>query len=636
MAEHPHPALEAQTTLKRHVWDLIRTHRIGLLMALLLMPLSAVMAMLLPYLTKVAIDELIVPAAQSGDVASIYDRLVRLALLAGGVVLGGYVADALYVSILQRTGQRMIARLREAVYQRTLRLPRTFFDTHPIGTVLTRVTSDIEALGEALATGALSMFMDGLKTVAYLAMMFLLDWRLTLVLLLTLPLLVLVVGFFQSRIRRAFFRARQALSEATGYLQECLNGIKTIQLYAAERVAMQRFKALNARFYRAQNHSNFYDALLFALVEGISTLTIAFMLWYSAGELLRGLLTLGVLVAFMEYIQRLFVPVREFSQQIAVLQRAAGALDHINELFHVSLDPKELASAATPGDGAATAAAGIAAVAAGTPGAPVSPLPAGGAPVAKEHIERIEFENVHFRYKPDGPEILKGVSFTLRRGQTLAIVGATGSGKSSIVRLLIRAYGGYQGSIRINGEELRGISAERLSRFISVVHQDVFLFGGSIGFNISMARAGLDEAAVRQAARYVNADGFIGALEGGYDFPVLQGGANLSAGQGQLIAFARAVAAQTDVIVLDEATSAVDSMTEHLIQAAVGKLYEDKTVIAIAHRLSTIRKADTIVVLDAGRIMETGNHEELLARKGYYAQLVAHTDATGLIPSTSP
>ena len=625
MTENAQPVLEAQTTLKRHVWDLLRVHRTGLLIALLLMPLSAVLAMLLPYLTKIAIDELIVPAAQTGDVASIYERLVRLVLLAGGVVLGGYAADALYVSILQRTGQRMIAALREAVYRRTLRLPRTFFDTHPIGSVLTRVTSDIEALGEALATGALSMFLDALKTVAYLVMMFVLDWRLTLLLLLTLPLMALLVGFFQARIRRAFFRARQALSEATGYLQECLNGIKTIQLYGAERMALKRFKALNARFYSAQNYSNFYDALLFALVEGLSTLTIAFMLWYSAGELLRGLLTLGVLLAFMEYIQRLFVPMREFSQQIAVLQRAAGALDHINELFHVSLDPKELMVAGSA-SGALSAAG---------PAAPPAGPPPGEAPVRTEQIEHIEFENVRFRYKTDGPEILKGISFSMRRGQTLAIVGATGSGKSSIIRLLIRAYGGYQGSIRINGEELRAISAARLSRFISVVHQDVFLFGGSIGFNISMARTELDKAAVRQAARYVNADGFISALEGGYDFQVLQGGANLSAGQGQLIAFARAVAAQTDVIVLDEATSAVDSMTEQLIQAAVGKLYEDKTVIAIAHRLSTIRKADTILVLDAGRIMEAGNHEELLARKGYYANLVAHTDATGIIQTTS-
>ncbi|MCZ6533183.1 MAG: ABC transporter ATP-binding protein [SAR324 cluster bacterium] len=584
--------------LVRLLGPLLSAHRFKLLVVLAMMPISSVLAALVPYLTKVAIDSYIVPAAQTGVLETVYQPLLNLVGLAALVVVGGYLADAVYLSILQRVGQGVIAQLRDTVYARTLRLPRAYFDTHPIGTVLTRVTSDIEALGETLATGSVSMLVDILKTLAFLAMMFALDWRLTLVLLLIIPVLVLMIAFFQARVRSSFFLARQALSEATGYLQECLSGIKTVQLYGAEQLAVRNFAQRNKRHYRAQNASNLYDALLFSLVEGVTTLALALMLWYSAGELLSGLLTLGVLVAFMEYIQRMFVPVREFTQQIAVLQRAMAALDHISELVQVPLDPAEVEQPGQQGweDGA---------------------------------FQSLQFENVRYRYRAEGPEILKGISFSLSRGKTLAIVGATGSGKSTLLRLLTRAYDGYEGSIRINGVELREISAARLSSLISMVHQNVFLYRGSVAFNIGMDREGITPLQIETASRYVNAHGFVHRLEGGYDFEIVQGGANLSAGEGQLIALARAVVAEAEMIVLDEATSSVDSVTESLIQQAVSKLYADKTVIAVAHRLSTIRSADTILVLDAGQIAEAGSHEQLLRQGGLYAALVGEMQGEG-------
>ncbi|MCZ6842387.1 MAG: ABC transporter ATP-binding protein [SAR324 cluster bacterium] len=584
--------------LVRLLGPLLYAHRFKLLVVLAMMPISSVLAALVPYLTKVAIDSYIVPAAQTGVLETVYQPLLNLVGLAALVVVGGYLADAVYLSILQRVGQGVIAQLRDTVYARTLRLPRAYFDTHPIGTVLTRVTSDIEALGETLATGSVSMIVDILKTLAFLAMMFALDWRLTLVLLLIIPVLVLMIAFFQARVRSSFFLARQALSEATGYLQECLSGIKTVQLYGAEQLAVRNFAQRNKRHYRAQNASNLYDALLFSLVEGVTTLALALMLWYSAGELLSGLLTLGVLVAFMEYIQRMFVPVREFTQQIAVLQRAMAALDHISELVQVPLDPAEVEQPGQQGweDGA---------------------------------FQSLQFENVRYRYRAEGPEILKGISFSLSRGKTLAIVGATGSGKSTLLRLLTRAYDGYEGSIRINGVELREISAARLSSLISMVHQNVFLYRGSVAFNIGMDREGITPLQIETASRYVNAHGFVHRLEGGYDFEIVQGGANLSAGEGQLIALARAVVAEAEMIVLDEATSSVDSVTESLIQQAVSKLYADKTVIAVAHRLSTIRSADTILVLDAGQIAEAGSHEQLLRQGGLYAALVGEMQGEG-------
>lgn len=607
----PTPLRSGGGNLVRVFLPLLRRYRTRLALVPVLMPLSALLAMAVPYLTKVAIDEIIVPASRAGDLGPYGARLALLVTVAMALVVAGYVCDAVYMSLLQRTGQSLISDLREQVYRRTLRLPRAYFDTHPIGTLLTRVTSDIEALGESLATGVLSLFMDAVKVTAYLAIMFYLEWRLTLVLITLLPVMALLIRFFNNRIRATFLGARQALSDATGYLQECLGGMKTLQLFATEREAVEAFKAKNRRFVDAQNTSNYYDALMFSLVEGITSLALALVLWYSAGELLAGALTLGVLVAFMEYIQRLFVPVREFSQQVATIQRAMAAMDHIADLTGAPLDPAETLSAPD----AMGSAIGEAASGAARPGE---------APA--EAFSSLEFDQVRFRYRSDGPEILKGISFSLRRGETLAIVGATGSGKSTVIRLLTRAYSGYEGSIRLNGRELSGIGAEELGRMVSVVHQGVFLYRGSVGFNIGLARAGIDEAAVERAARYVSAEDFVRRLEGGYGYEVAPGGANLSAGQGQLLSFARAVAAGTELIVLDEATSSVDSMTESLIQQAVGRLYEEKTVIAIAHRLSTIRHADTILVMDQGRIAEAGTHAQLIARAGLYAALVGPLD----------
>ena len=581
------------------VIDAMRPHlaryRWRFAVVLALLPISAGLAALVPFLTKIAVDDYVLPAVAAGALGPYRGPLLALAGLAAAVVAAGYLADALYVRIVQHAGHRLLAALRETVYRRTLRLPRAYFDRNPIGSVLTRVTSDVEALSESLAGHALSLIADLLKTVAFLGMMFWLSWKATLVLLAMLPVLAFVMQFFQRRVRSSFLWARQALSHATGYLQECLAGVKTVQLYAAEAKVLAAFERRNLRFYRAQNTSNFYDAILYSLVEGLTSLGLAVVLWYSAGALLAGAMTIGVLIAFMEYIQRLFVPVRELAQQLAVLQRALAALDHIGGLLAEPLDPAE------PPDS-------------GEPRAPARREP----PAAR--FERLDFERVRFRYSRYAPDVLRGVDLRVRKGETVAIVGATGSGKSSITRLVARAYGDYEGSIRLNGEEITSFDADEIGRLAATVHQDVFLFHGSIEFNITLGR--LDRAAAERAAREVRADEFIRNLPGGYDFEVAHGGANLSAGQAQLVSFARAIAADADLVVLDEATSSVDSMTEDLIEKALARLYETRTVIAIAHRLSTIRRADRIVVLDAGEVVETGTHAELVRRGGAYARLL--------------
>ena len=569
---------------------------------LALLPASAASAALVPYLLKVAVDDYLLPAVAAGDVEPWRAPLLALVAVASAVVALGYLADALYVRILQRTGHRLLAALRETVYRHTLRLPRSYFDRNPIGSVLTRVTSDVEALGESFAGNVLALFVDLLKTFAFLGMMFWLSWQATLVLLAMLPLLLVVMRFFQLRVRASFFLARQALSDATAYLQECLAGMKTVQLYAAEMKVHAAFERRNRRFYEAQNTSNFYDAMLYALVDGLTSLSLAVVLWYAAGALLTGVMTLGVLVAFMEYIQRLFVPVRELSQQLAILQRALAALDHIGGLLVEPLDPAEtvqpMRKAAAPADGPQRTA--------GT-----------------SRFDRLDLEQVRFRYAPDGPEVLRGVDLSVRRGETVAIVGATGSGKSSIVRVATRAYGGYEGSVRLNGREVTTLDADEIGEIAAVVHQNVFLFPDSIAFNITLDRS--DRQTAIWAAKHVHIDEFICELPGGYDFKVAHGGANLSAGQAQLIAFARAVATRKDLIVLDEATSSVDSTTEEMVELALARLFETRTVIAIAHRLSTIREADRIVVLDAGQVVETGTHRELSARDGAYARLLGES-----------
>ena len=360
-----------------------------LLFVVLVLPVSAAMAALIPYLTQRAVDDYILPAIGSPAPEPYLESLAAIVSVGFVVVVVGYIADALYVQVLQRSGQRLIAELRTIVFAHTLRLPRRYFDRHPTGTILTRVTTDIEALGESLAGNVLSLFVDFLKSMTFIAMMFYLSWRLTLVLLIGVPVLVFVIQYFQRRVRQAFFRARQALADATGYLQECLNGMKTVQLYNAQAKVEEQFERRNRQFYVAQNDSNFYDALLFSLVEGITTFALALALWYAAGATLEGLVTLGVLIAFMEYIQRLFVPVRELSQQLAVLQRAMAAPDHIGGLFSEPLDEAE--RDVEPD---------------------TSTNPAG--------FDKLAFENVSFGYDAEAPSVLRNVSFELCQRQRLA------------------------------------------------------------------------------------------------------------------------------------------------------------------------------------------------------------------------
>ena len=516
----------------------------------------------------------------------------ELVWASAGIILLGYVADAVYTFSLQKTGQIAIYELRKELYKHILSLPRIFFDQKPVGVILTRITTDLEALGESLAAGVLSVFTDLLKTIALLGVLIYFSWQLTLIILLVLPAIYIISNYLRAKLRLYYNLTREALALATGFLQECLNGVKTVQLYASERKVQKQYEVKTQHFLHAQSRSNFYDATLFSVIEGITSTAMALMIWYGAHEILDGNVTVGTLIGFINILNRIFVPIREFTQQLTVFQRAMSSLENIEKLFRekadVALTDTELQNGITR---------------------------------KLDSFENLIFENVCFRYAPDSPYVLKGITFEVNKGEKIAIVGTTGSGKSTILRILTRTYTNYEGSIRINGVELSAIPRGELQRLIAMMQQETYLFEEKVGFNISLGRESVGSLEVEEAARYVYANKFIEQLPGKFDFQLLENGKNLSEGQARLIVFARAIAGKSDLFVLDEATSSVDSFTENLIQKAIGRIFEDKTVIVIAHRLSTIRHSTNILVISNGFIAERGDHTELVSLNGIYARL---------------
>ncbi len=563
--------------------EFLKPYRKEVTWGVIAVPVSMVSSVLFPWLIMHIVDT----AISSGDYASLYGWVGLLF----GVLVVNYLSDASFNFFLQNAALRALRDMRTVMFQRVLRFSRDYFDTRPVGVTLTRLTSDLEAVSESFAQGLLGMVRDVLTTLALLIFLFVINWQLALVVLVLAPPTYFVTEYLRKRLRVAYANGRKVLAEGTGYLQEGLNGMKTVQLYSAEDAVQSRYEGFTEGFYNAQSRSNLLDATLFAIIEGLTTVAMALIIWVGAGQILEATITFGVLIGFTQTLDRIFVPIRDFTSQIASIQRALAAFANIEEIFNQPLQ-----------------------------------YPMQGEKAKHSQLssfESLEFDHVSFSYTANGPQVLKDVSFTLNKGQQIALVGATGSGKSTILRLLTKTYENYSGSIRLNGVELRDISLPDLSHIFALMQQDVYLFTGSVGFNIGLERPGVDQQAIADAARYVYADGFIEQLPGQYDFTIENNGGNLSAGQGQLIAFARAMAAGCDVVLLDEATASVDSKTEKLIQRAIDHVFSEKTVIAIAHRLSTIKHSDQILVLDGGQIIEQGTHNELLAFKGRYAQLLS-------------
>jgi ATP-binding cassette subfamily B protein len=542
--------------------------------AIVLAPISAAMVLLQPWLLKVAIDRYITP----GDL----DGVRTAAVWYLGAVILGFVAETGHTLSLSVAAMRTITRVRRAVYAHTLGFAQRVFDQVPTGRLLTRATSDVDALGETLTAGAITIVLDALQVVGILVAMAILDLRLTATLLLVGPPLALVIEVLRRRLRKLYVLVRNTLSDLNAYLSERLDGVTVVQLYRDEARTLARFGDLLGRYRDANVRTNVYDALLYATVDGVTSVTLALMLWHGSGGILQGTVTAGVLAAFIDYVQKLFRPIQEFSAKIAILQRAGtslskifGLLDHDERIRAGDRDPGGLRG-------------------------------------------EIRLEHVGFAYR-DGTPVLQDVSLALNPGEVVALVGRTGSGKTTIGRLLTRQYDGFTGRITVDGVPIEELALPALRRGVGSVQQDVQLFPGDVRFNLTLGRE-VPDARVLEAVRLAHAEAVVARL-GGLDGAIEEAGRNVSGGEAQLLSFARTLVHDPVVVILDEATASVDSLTEARLQAATEALLARKTTLVIAHRLSTIVHADRIVLLDQGRVVEVGRHEELLARGGAYATL---------------
>lgn len=573
-----------------HFYQFAKKYKKTALLGLLMMPLSIASNLLFPWLVIQVIDT----KMMAGDLDGLYTLTFWMLV----VLIINYLADSFYSYFLRKTGQMTVFDIREALFKRILKLPRTYFDKTPSGVTLTRLTSDLEAIGDSFVLGVLGLVKDSINTVAVLIFMIFINWQLTLVVLIVFPPILYITQFARNRLRALHLITRSSLAKGTGFLQECLLGVKTVQLYGAEQEVETQYKGHTSDFMRAQLKTNKYDAALYSIITGITSITIGLIIWYGADKIMQATLSLGVLIAFINTLEKVFIPLRDFTSQITAIQRSFAAFDHIEELF---IEPLEEAS---------------------RPLFTTDDIKDG-----LNTFESLQFIDVSFRYNDQSPYVLKNVSFTLGKGEQLALVGETGSGKSTIMRLMNKVYMDYEGSILLNGLELSQIPKENMLHLFSLMQQDAFLFEESVQFNISLGNRDVSDDAVIDAARYVFAHDFIMELPGEYEFQLTNSGGNLSAGQKQLISFARAIAQGGQVIMLDEATSSVDSMTEELIQKAISRLFKEKTVIAIAHRLSTIRNSDQILVMAQGEIVERGSHKELLSAEGVYAGLLQDSNS---------
>jgi ATP-binding cassette subfamily B protein len=599
--------------LMRRLIGYLRPYRRHVVVASIAIVGHSIVELAPPLLTKRVLDRYI-PA---GDVAG----LGRMAALYLAVLLTSFALDYLQTWTMQMAGQRIMFDLRMEIYEHLHRLDVRFFDRNPVGRLMTRVTTDVDALNELFTAGVVSVCGDLVTLTGIMAVLIWMDWRLALVAFSVLPLVALIAHWFRTNVRESYRTVRTLIARINAFLQERITGTMTVQLFRREARDYETFDEIDRAHRDANVQSIFYYAVFYPAVELVSALAASLIIWRGGHWVLEGSLTLGALVAFFQYSQRFFRPISDLSEKFNVLQAAMASSERIFALIDTPVaiesgfgvrDSGFEGRLSPPGDG----------VASGVAPANVRPETGGfRIPNSESRIPgKISFDHVTFSYV-DGEPVLKDVSFEVRPGQRIGIVGATGSGKTTIMNLLLRFYDVQKGRVTIGGVDVRDMDPHQVRATFGMVLQDVHLFSGTIADNVRLGNDRIDDAAVRRALEAVHADRFVDRLPLGAATVVAERGASLSVGEKQLLSFARALAFDPPVLILDEATSSVDTETELLIRDALDVIMQGRTTIAIAHRLSTIQHMDRILVLHKGQLRESGTHDELLAQRGIYYRL---------------
>lgn len=592
----------------RRLLTYLRPYKWQTLVALIAIILKAGMDVIGPFLTKTAIDKYLVNAHRG----SILDRwlssdamvgLGQVSLMYISALALSFVFEFIQTYLMQWTGQKAIFDMRTEIFGHLQRLHIAFFDKNPVGRLVTRVTSDVDALNDMFTGGVVAIFEDIFVLLFIIVIMLRMNWWLALITFAVLPLIFVATMIFRKKVRDSYRRIRTAIARINSYLQEHISGIVVLQLFNREKRSYDEFEKVNKQHMEAYKDAIMAHAVYYPVVEILSAIAIACVLWFGGNRLLHGgignLVTIGVLAAFIQYAQRFFRPIQDLSEKYNILQAAMASSERIFKLLDTTVEVLDSAN-----------------------------------PKKVEGPGVIEFDHVWFAYRQmpieesaDTPSredfdwILRDVSFTINPGETVAIVGHTGAGKTTIISLLLRFYDVQRGAIKVDGVDIREMSIEDLRRRFGVVLQDPFLFSGTVADNIRLGTPSIGDAAIEQAAEDVNVADFIRALPEGFNENVRERGSTLSTGQKQLISFARALAHNPKILVLDEATSSVDTDTEVRVRNALSKMVEGRTSVIIAHRLSTIQQADKIIVMHKGKLREIGSHQELLAHRGIYWKL---------------
>ena len=564
--------------LMRRLLGYLRPHRHSVVLALAAIVGHSMMQLTYPYLTKVAIDQHIL----TGDLTG----LNQIVLLFLAILLASFLLEYLETYTMQMMGQRIMYDLRTQIYSHLQALDVQFYDRNPVGRLMTRVTTDVDALNDLFASGVIAVFRDVFTLLGIMVILLVMDWRLALVAFSVLPLIAAVTHWFRKHARESYRRVRGWIARINSTLQESITGMTTIQLFRQEQRSFDKFEDLNKSHRDANVDSIFYYATFYPAVNVLGALATALIIWFGGGWTLENTLTLGSLVAFLQYSARFFRPISDLSEKFNILQSAMASSERVFGL----LDP------------------------------PVGITnPVTTPEVARDQRGRIAFDHVWFAYRDE--DVLRDVSFSIDPGERVGIVGATGSGKTTLINLLLRFYDVGRGSVSVDGVDVRRLPLSTLRRRFGLVLQDGYLFSGTIRDNVAMGQDHLDDDTILTMARHVHADRVIARSTNGLDSRVVERGATLSTGEKQLLSFARALAYEPEILILDEATSNVDTDTEFLIQDGLRTLMKGRTTIAIAHRLSTVQDMDRVLVFHRGELRESGSHQELLALRGIYYRL---------------